>query len=242
MTAGSAATFQAQPNAEPSHSTDPSLTFQPRRLSRGERSRGLTHVYWSPRNRRIVTLSDSVSAALAMQLEFDYTLACYVERPRQLELTPRQSIDISFWTRSKNGEERFWLAVPDGGAPGTGTGHFAVRDPQLLAAAATRAGISLHIVSESQLRSQMAGLKAFNELLLHVWEYARQPVRSVIRRHIEDRLRNSPRVSLSSLVRGLDFTEGAIKSVVAAMVHDGSARLADYSPGLVDAVLEAPNA
>lgn len=242
MTAGSAATSQAQPSAETSHATDPTLTFQPRRLTRGERSRGLTHVYWSPRNRRIVTIADAVSAALAMQLEFDYTLACYVERPRQLELTPRQNIDISFWSRSRTGEERFWLALPDGGAPGNGSGHFAVRDPHLLEAAASRAGITLQVVSESQLRSQMASLKAFNELLLHVWEYARQPVRSVIRRHIEDRLRNSPRVSLSSLVRGLDFTEGAIKSVVAAMVHDGGARLADYTPGLVDAVLEAPDA
>lgn len=242
MTAGSAATWQAQPSADSSHSTDTTLTFQPRRLTRGERSRGLTHVYWSPRNRRIVTIADAVSAALAMQLEFDPTLTCYVERPRRLELTPRQEIDISFWSLSKRGEERFWLALPDAGAPGHGAGHFAVRDPQLLEAAASRAGITLHTVSESQLRSQLAGLKAFNELLQHVWEYARQPVRSVIRRHIEDRLRNSPRVSLSSLVRGLDFSEGAIKSVVAAMVHDGSARLVDYTPGLVDAVLEAPDA
>ena len=242
MTAGSAATFRAQPGADPCHATDSTLTFQPRRLTRGERSRGLTHVYWSPRNRRIVTLSDAVSAALAMQLEFDHTLACYVERPRQLELTPRQSIDISFWTCSSKGEERFWLAVPDGGAPGTGSGHFAVRDPQLLEAAASRTGITLQVVSESQLRSQMATLKTFNELLLHVWEYARQPVRSVIRRHVEERLRNSPRVSLSSLVRSLDFTEGAIKSVVAAMIHDGTARLSDYTPGLADAVLEAPDA
>lgn len=242
MTAGSAATWQAPTSAEPIHATDTSLPFQPRRLSRGERSRGLTHVYWSPRNRRIVTIGDAVNAALAMQLEFDATLTCYVERPRRLELTARQHIDLSFWTRSKKGEERFWLAMPDAGAPGHGTGHFAVRDPQLLQAAAARAEITVHTVSEAQLRSQMAGLKAFNELLLHVWEYARQPVRSVIRHHIEDRLRNSPRVSLSSLTRSLDFSEGAVKSVVAAMVHDGSARLVDYTPGLLDAVLEAPDA
>lgn len=177
-----------------------------------------------------------------MKFEFQATLAAYVERPRRLQLTPRQQIDVAFWTRAKTGEERFVITVPDSGNIGSTSGMVSIRDPDLLADVAERHEIVLHTLTEATLRSEMAWLKVCNELLLHVWEYSRQPARAVIRHQIEGYLLQVPRVSLSALLRSLAFTETAIKSVVAAMVHEGGIRLVDYTPGLIDAVLEVGNA
>lgn len=32
----------------------------------------------------------------------------YVERPRRMALSPKQDIDMSFWTRNRAGEERYY--------------------------------------------------------------------------------------------------------------------------------------
>ncbi len=242
MTSGTASTSGVKTIPNAMHSINNELPFQPRRLNRGERSRHLTHVFFSPRNNRVVTVADTINAAAAMKFEFQATLAAYVERPRRLQLTPRQQIDVAFWTRAKTGEERFVITVPDSGNIGSTSGMVSMRDPDLLADVAERHEIVLHTLTEATLRSEMAWLKVCNELLLHVWEYSRQPARTVIRHQIEGYLLQVPRVSLSALLRNLAFTETAVKSVVAAMVHEGGIRLVDYTPGLIDAVLEVGNA
>lgn len=238
MTAGTASTYRTVPVIAPRHTVHTALPFQPRALTRGERSRRVTHVFFSVRNQRMVTVTDTINAAAALEFEFDASLSNYVERPRRLQFSPRQQIDVAFWTKSHAGEERFYLTIPDAGIIGSTSGNVAIRDPSVLAEVAKRHEITLHTLSEAYLRSRSAWLKTCNDLLLHVWEYERQPARSIIRHHIEGRLLQAPRVSLSTLIRTLEFTPTAIKAVVAAMVHDGSIQLVDYTSGMIDAVLE----
>lgn len=242
MPAGNASTRRTSAPTVVRDSTDARLPFSPRVLTRGERSRRLTHVFYSPRNHRSVTVTDVVNAAAAMWFEFDPSLVAYVERPRRLQFSPRQQIDIAFWTRSRSGEERFYLTIPDAGVIGSTSGLVSIRDPAVVADVACRHEIQLHTLSEAYLRSQSTWLRTCHELLLHVWEYQRQPVRSVIRAHIEAFMDKGPRVSLSTLLRTLDYSETAIKAVVAAMVHEGSVQMVEYTPGMIDAVLEANNA
>lgn len=240
MTAGTSAT--ADTSSAASHVFDPNLPYEPRKLSRGERSRREVFVFFSPRNQRVVTVADVLNAAVALQLEFDSSIQQYIERPRRLQLTPKQQIDVSFWTRSTSGEEKFLLVIPEGGTVGSTTGNVSIRDHIELDAAATRNGIRLHYLSEAKLLSARTMLTIGFELLPLVWEYGRLPTRSLIRNRIRARLANIERVSLSNLVMTLDFKSASIRAVVAGMIHAGELRLVDYLPGAADAILEVVRA
>ena len=119
MTAGTTATADASSVA--SHAIDPKLPYTPRKLTRGERNRREVLVFFSPRNQRIVTIADAVNSAVALKFEFDPNIKRYIERPRRIQLTAKQQIDVSFWTRDASGEERFYLVVPETGTVGSTT-------------------------------------------------------------------------------------------------------------------------
>ncbi|KAF1721003.1 hypothetical protein CSC76_16680 [Pseudoxanthomonas mexicana] len=238
MTAGTKAT-QAKPIT--AHAVNAALPYQPRMLNRGERSRREVFVFFSPRNQRIVTIADTVNVAFAMQLEFDPTLSAYVERPRRLKLSDRQEVDISFWTRSKSGEERFHMLIPHSGNLGSTTGTLSVRDRGSLDVVAQRQGLVLHYVTEAELLASRAWLATAFELLPLVWEYGRLLNRALIRPHIEALVRNAERVSLARTIDALAYDPGQVQAVVAGMIHEGALRLVDYQPGARDAVLEVPH-
>ena len=103
MTAGTAAT-RVETDVS-LHAGDATLPFKPRPLTRSERNRREIFVFHSPRNRRVVTVVQILHLASALRFEFDPSLLAYVERPRRIALSPRQEIDISFWTRDRAGEE-----------------------------------------------------------------------------------------------------------------------------------------
>jgi hypothetical protein len=243
MTVGTRAT-QATPIE--AHATTSALPYEPRRLTRGERGRREIFVYFSVRNQRIVTVADTVNVAMALQLEFDVSLTHFVERPRRLQLGDKQQIDISFWTRSKTGEERFWLVIPDSGTVGSTSGTLAIRDRSVLDAAAERQGLILHYVTEEQLLGSRLWLATAFELLPLVWLHQRLVNRSLIRMRIEEQLRQVERMSLSGLIKALahepTYEPTRVRAVVAAMIHQGRLRLVDYQPGASDAVLEVVHA
>lgn len=240
MTAGTTATAGASSVA--SHAIDPNLPYTPRKLTRGERNRREVLVFFSPRNRRIVTIADAVNAAMALKFEFDPNIQKYVERPRRIQFTTKQQIDVSFWTRDALGEERFYLVVPEAGTVGSTSGTVSIRDRSELDDAAERNGIRLHYVTESELLSARTWLATGFELLPLVWDYGRLVTRSLIRNQIHARLANTERVSLSNLIKALDFTPANVRAVVAGMIHQGELRLVDYLPGAADAVLEVVRA
>ncbi|MCO5055844.1 hypothetical protein [Thermomonas sp.] len=240
MTAGTSATADASSIA--SHATDSYLPYTPRKLTRGERSRREVFVFFSPRNQRVVTIADAINAAVALKLEFDPNIQKYIERPRRIRFTVKQQIDVSFWTRNKSGEERFYLVVPEAGTIGSTTGTVSIRNRAELDDAALRNGIRLHYVTEPELLSARTWLATGFELLPLVWDYGRLATRSLIRNQIRARLVNTERVSISNLINTLDFTPANVRAVVAAMIHQGELQLADYLPGAADAVLEVVRA
>lgn len=238
MTAGTKATQSTPITA---HAVDTTLPYQPRTLNRGERSRREVFVFFSPRNQRIATIADTVNVAFAMQLEFDASLSAYVERPRRLQLSDKQEIDIAFWSRSKTGEERFYMLIPHSTNLGSTTGTVSVRDRGTLDAAAKRQGLVLHYVTEAELLASRAWLATAFELLPLVWEHGRLLNRALIRPHIETLVRNAERVSLASMIEALAYDPCQVQAVVAGMIHEGALRLVDYQPGARDAVLEVPH-
>ncbi len=236
MTAGSAATRIDQEVV--AHPTSSNLPYQPRMLSRGERSRREIFVFHSPRNDRVVTIAEFLHVAIALKFEFDPNLLCYVERPRRIALSARQEIDVSFWTRDRNGNERFYLAVPNAGTSGSTTGTVAIRDRDALDAAAERHGIRLTYITEREMISSMADCITSFELLHHVWAYRRIAARSLIRAQILGLLANSARTTLANLIQTLTFHPSSVRAVVAAMIHDGTLRQIEYTPGATQAILE----
>ncbi|WP_027080406.1 hypothetical protein [Luteimonas mephitis] len=236
MTAGITATADA--SSATSHATEPNLPYTPRKLSLGERNRHETFVFFSPRNRRVVTVADMVNVAVALKFEFNPNIRRYIERPRRIQFTAKQQIDVSFWTRDTSGEERFYLVVPEAGTVGSTTGTVSIRDRSELDDAAQRNGIRLHYISEPELLSAQAWLATGFELLPLVWDYGRLATRSLIRNQIRALLANTERVSLSNLIKTLDFTPANVRAVAAGMIHQGELRLVDYSPGAADAILE----
>lgn len=239
MTAGNAATAS---DAVVLHRTNTSLPYQPRALKRGERNNRELFVFFSPRNQRIVTISDAINAALALKFEFDPSLECYVERPRRLQYSPKQQIDVSFWTRSKAGEEKFHLVIPECGTIGSTSGTISIRDRQKLDEAAARNSIALQYPTERELLSARTWLATAFELLPWVWWYGRLLSRSLIRRQILGHLTQAERASLTGLTQAIGYPAAHVRAVVAGMIHDGSLRLIDYVPGAIDAVVEVPRA
>jgi len=242
MTAGAAATTGDAPVSR--HMVDNTLPFKPRILSMGERSRRETLSYSSPRNGRIVTLTDPGPIALGLRYEFDATLEVFVERPRRLALTPKQQIDVSFWTRDRDGIERMVLFVPTAGTVPSTTGLAAVRDRDILDAAARRHGFELTYVTERELLSASAERGAHWQLLPHVQHYRRLPTRALVESAIAALLATSPTVTLRRAGQQLAerFTVDQVAAVLAAWVHGGRLRIPTHAGFNEDTVMEVIDA
>lgn len=240
MTAGIAAT-RDEPKPK-SHVTNPALPHQPRKLTRSERNRREIFVFPSPRNARVVTVAEFLHLTLALQFEFDPNLQCYIERPRRIALSPRQDIDISFWTRNKQGEERYYLAIPASGTIGSTSGTVSIRDREALDATADRHGLQLTYITERELVSSIGDCAIRFELLHHVWAYNRLVSRSIIQEQILALLTNLPRLTLSGLIQHLAFDADNVRAVVAGMVHAGRLRLVGYTAGSAQATVEVCHA
>jgi hypothetical protein len=240
MTAGTAATLR--PTDSPNHAVNSRLPFKPRPLTRSERNHRHIFVFRSPRNDRVVTVAEHLHLAIALRFEFDPSLVAYVERPRRIALKERQEIDISFWTRNRQGEECFYLAIPQSGTMGCTSGTVAVRDRAALDLAAQRHGIVLNYITEQEMIAAMGQCATALDLLPHVWAHEHLLTRSGIRSQISAWFRQTPRASLTQLLQALSFDACSVRAVVAAMVHDGSLALVDYKPGASDAVLEVRHA
>lgn len=237
MPAGSFATAPTRDGstlAPPAPGVAVGTRLTPRPLARGERSRRVVHVYYSPRNTRVVTIADAINACLGLKLEFDPTVLEYVERPVRLQIGPREQVEVEFWSRHRDGEQRYHVVLP--------AGPSAAARREELERAAERHGIVLHFTPEEVLRSEQAWLRTAEELLEWVWWHARLVSRSTIRAQIKARLAAIDRVTLTQLVATLAFPDPHIRAVVAAMIHDGSLRLVDYTPGAEDALLEVARA
>jgi hypothetical protein len=238
MSAGASAT--STPTAVmTSHPVDDTLPFQPRTLSIGEATSRELFVFYSPRNTRVVKVCEYLHLALALQLEFDRNVAAYVERPRKINLAPKYAIDISFWVRMKDGQERFVVAIPTIGTVGHAREGAALRNRERMDIAAKRHDIALTYVLEQDLLAVSSALRVNFLLLPHVQSVRRIPSRVALHQGIKAYFAAMPRVSFRTLVAYFSqFTADHVIAVAASMVHEGTLRLDPTRPLTWDSVLE----
>lgn len=242
MSAGAAATVNTGPLTR--HHLDESLPYRPRLLSAGERTRRETLTFYSPRNNRIVTLTDAGPIALGLKLEFEPTLVAFVERPRRIAMSEKQHIDLTFWTRDCKGKEQFLLFIPSGGTIASTRGLAAVRDRETIDAAARKHGVEITYVAERDLLSASAERGAYWQLLPHVQHHRRLLVRSLVESSIEALLAVTPSLTLRGASKQLAerFTADQVAAVLAAMVHRGRLRIVAPVGFNEDSVLEVAHA
>ena len=236
MTTGAAASSTG--TASTTHHLDPCLTYTPRPLSRGQRSRQEVFVYHSPRNRRVVTVADGANFAMALLLEFDSSIRLYVERPRQIQLNPKTRIDLSFWSRTADGEDRFHLLVPAARTARSSSGAVMLPDREELLEVGSRNGVYLTFLDEAELMSRVSQVAAAYELLPLVWASERIATRAVIAQQVTAFLEIADRRGLADMVSVLPYPQAQTRATVAWLIHQGIVRLIDHSPGASDCVLE----
>ena len=220
------------------HRLDPLLTYSPRPLSRGQRSRREVFVYQSPRNHRVVTIADAACFAYGLLLEFDSCVLAYVERPRQLQLSANSRIDVSFWSVSVDGQQRFHLLVPqDRNSPGS-RGAVALPSAEDLEEIALRNGVQVLYVSEAEVMSSLQGVAAAYELLPLVWDSERVTSRAVIAEQIGHLLRHVSSLSLGAIVAASTHPHRQVVATAAWMIHQGMIRSVNHVPGAAEVVLE----
>lgn len=236
MTAGAAASSTG--TASTTHHLDPCLTYTPRPLSRGQRSRLEVFVYQSPRNRRVVTVADRANFAMALLLEFDSSIQVYVERPRQIQLTPKTRIDLSFWSRTEDGDDRFHLLIPTARTARSSSGAVVLPGREELLEVGSRNGVHLTCLAEAELMSRLSQVAAAYELLPLVWASERIASRATIAQQVTTFLEIAERRSLADMASVLPFPQSRTRATVAWLIHQGVIRLIDHSPGASDCVLE----
>lgn len=220
------------------HRLDPLLTYSPRPLTRGQRSRREVFVYQSPRNHRVVTIADAACFAYALLLEFDPSVQAYVERPRTLQLTVNSRIDVSFWSISADGQQRFHLLVPHDRTSHGSRGTVPLPADEELEEIALRNGVRVVYVSEAEVMSSLQDVATAYELLPLVWDSERVTARAVIAEQIGHLLSHASLLSLSAIVAASTHPHRQVLATAAWMIHQGMIRLVNHIPGAAEAVLE----
>lgn len=205
--------------------------FTSRDLTLKERKRLDVYTFVSPKGGyRLRRLIDPIQAAAALRFEFDFSVHTYIERPRRLALTEDRVIDITFWTRSTTGEEKFWLVVP---APATKTvaGRRASRDQNLLSEATTRQGLKLDFIFEDELCADRNRIDAYFRLLPYLQAASDVRDRLIIEQKILAILRLHPTQSFRRIEQHLqDHAIADVRAVIAGLVHAGKVDVDLRSP------------
>lgn len=220
------------------HRLNTLLSYTPRPLTRGQRSKREVFVYQSPRNHRVVTIADAACFAYALLLEFDPSVQAYVERPRTLQLTGNSRIDVSFWSISKDGQQCFHLLVPHDRKSHGIRGTVTLPADEELEEIALRNGVRVLYVSEAEVMSSLQDVATAYELLPLVWDSERVTARAVIAEQIGHLLGQVSSLSLSAIVVASTQPHRQILATAAWMIHQGMIRLVNHIPGAADAVLE----
>jgi hypothetical protein len=224
MSAGVSATVS--PEEQTRQTPDTTLPYHPRTLTLGEATSREIFLFHSPKNQRTVKVAEYLHLALALKLEFDPVIACYVERPRKMFVSPKFGIDIAFWTRTKQGHERLLMGVPNVRTPGHHREGTALRDRERMEAAALRHEIDLRYITEQDLLTESVALRTYFELLPHVQYTRRIPSRVTITQGIKAYFSVAPRVSFRALIAYFSqFSQDQVLAVAASLVHDGTLRL-----------------
>ena len=224
MSAGLSATVS--PEDETPQAQDPDLPHKPRQLTLGEATSREIFVFHSPKNHRTVKVTEYLHLALALRLEFDPGVESYVERPRKIFVSPKFAVDISFWTRSKVGQEAFLVGVPNAGTPGHKRDGAVMRDSDRMKLAAQRHDITLTYITEQELLTESIAIRTYFELLPHVQYARRVPSQLTVRQGIKAFFTVTPRASFRTLIDSLpQFGRDQVFAVAALLLHLGNLRI-----------------
>ena len=239
MSAGRSATIAPLYNSTRYALAESGLPYQPRDLRPREREANDTYVFYSPRNKRVLAITGALNFCFALGLEFNASLEVYVERPRRLHLMPHREIDISFWTRTRHGQETFYLTIPSSQtAPGF-AGTVQPRERDLLEAAAQLHGLQLSYVYERDLVRDGLRLATYLRLLPYVQGARRVFGRTAIQDRIDAHFDRVPTASFAQLQEALrDIDPANVRAVAASMVHSGHLGIDELRPISMDAPLE----
>ncbi len=199
------------------------LTPSPRRVSSQERSASNYFHFYSPRNRRPVSLLSAIDFGMAVRLDFMPDVVAYVERPQVLIVAERHRIDLSFWVRYRSGEEQLLLLIPAQATQPLADDQRQPRDMERLEAAALRSSIRLHYVYEAELVAERERLAAYFRLLPYVQMTRRIVQLDRIRQGIAHQFSLLPRMTFEQLVSALHREVACnVRAVASLMIHDGA--------------------
>lgn len=196
--------------------------YTPRPLTPSESTRLDTYYYHSPRNdHRLVAVVEPCRLALALDLEFDPSVAAYVERPRTLMVRGRK-VELCFWISRKCGTESFIVFRRQAAATVP-----ALRAEQLLCAelveASQRAGLNLAIRKVQSILAARVANATRLELLPYVQAARRSQGISVFIEAVMTHMRKNPVSSFHGIETSLRpmFDWRDIRSATCLLVHRG---------------------
>lgn len=157
--------------------TPQALPYAPRALTHRELTALDTYLFHSPKALRAVSLVDPLRLAFWLEREFDPATTAIIERPRTLELAEGRTVELDFWVRTRDGRERFWIAVATGDTRATASQRVP-RDLPDWTRAAQRAGLELAFLYEYEWERRALPFSNHLRLLPHVQAFDCHPAAS----------------------------------------------------------------
>jgi len=201
-------------------SSDKTLPFSPRPLSAGEQSAGDLYVYWSPKNQRRIDVLDVSSLAYALVLEFDPTVAGYVERPCAIQATESIRLSVSFWVSIPKGEDRFVFLAPTP-IEASRRSQLQARSDQEIEAIGARSGLRITIVHDADILADQEHIAGLYRLLPFFQQASRITDIDVIMDGVAALAQSCHQVSIGELVRSLSGSRSRVMSAIATFIAMG---------------------
>ncbi|MBQ4853613.1 hypothetical protein IMW82_02835 [Rhodanobacter sp. B2A1Ga4] len=207
--------------------TSPALhPYTARELSYREVRDEDVYTFHSPKHAmRRVRVAYIATYMLALVLEFDPNVECYVERPRILKCGG-DIYEFAFWYRERSGREYLPLLVPNSAIGPAPLGHRRHRQAENLLAAAEQAHLPLKFEFETELLQRATELASWHRLLPSVQLAVRMPHRFELRRRVMDVAKSLGRVRASQIASALEgYPQGDVGCVIGDLIHAGSLRI-----------------
>ena len=206
-----------------SHSHNSTTAFAERPLTRKERSRYDTYVFFSPKQNKIVEVTNVVALAFFLEREFDPKIEACVPRPRLLTLPDRRTVELDFWTRTRDGQENFWVLIGKNDIE-KGPSAIVPRDESLWTRAAQTAGLMLDFIFEHQIDRRAQRAANCLRMLPHVQAARRRPHIHVVADRIRELYgRGIDGLTFEQIEAGLkDFAAVDTCTAACVLVHAGA--------------------
>lgn len=215
------------------------LPYQPRALTINEVSESDCYTFYSFKNKRNIQLISPLDCAKSMCMEFSTNIEIFIERPCTLSITDKRIIDISFWSRTYDGQEYLYLIMPNSSTIPGYANSVKAADKDLIEVAALRQGIRIKYVFEHDLLKNSANISVYFKLLPYVNFTRRILSRSIIRGYIIEYLKTAGSGTVQQLQKYLSkFEPVHVQAVMAWMVHGGILKFIESSTLSLDTIFE----